>query len=60
MSLRLFTIIAAVLTALGASSLLVGHARAKDSQQTLQTQIAQVEAEVDTRERAALAQASHV
>src|SRR5260370_41144606 len=60
MSLRPLAIGAAVLTALGASSLLVGHAPAKDSQQTLQTQIAQVEAEVDRRERAALAQASHV
>ncbi|MDB5040496.1 MAG: cytochrome peroxidase [Candidatus Eremiobacteraeota bacterium] len=60
MSLRPFAVVAAVLSVFGASSLLAGHARAKDSQQTLQTQIAQVEAEVDSRERAALAQASHV
>jgi cytochrome c peroxidase len=60
MSLRPFTILVAVVGVLGVSSLLAGHARAQDSQATLQTQIAQVEAQVDAHEDAALAQASHV
>jgi cytochrome c peroxidase len=59
MSRRLFLIVAALLTALGTNSLLVTHARGTDSQQTLQAQIAQIEAQVDTHERAALAQANH-
>jgi cytochrome c peroxidase len=59
MSLRPFIVVVAMLTAFGASPLFVGHGQEENSQQTLQTQIAQVEAQVDTHERAALAEATH-
>jgi cytochrome c peroxidase len=59
MSLPPFAIVVALVTAIGASSLFAGHAEETDTRQTLQMQIAQIEAQVDTHERAALAQASH-